>query len=485
MAKTSYPGSTGTRQTHGLARGISLPALFTFSFGTIIGVGWIIVLGSWLGGAGSMGAVIAFIGGAILMTLVGLCYAEVSTAFPSSGGELVYAYNIFGTRLAFVAGWFLLLIYIAVTAFEAVAVGWILSVLLPATRGPELYSIAGQPVHAGSLVIGLALMALMGWLNYRGGGASARFQSVMTVILVALTVVFVFAGFWSGKAENLEPLFITGAEAGWAGGILAILVTTPFWFAGFNVIPQGIAERAPGTSLRVAGLLIALAVMAAAVFYILVILAAALSAPRTVLLESSLPAAAAFEAAFGSRLMRDVVLLAGLMGLLTTWNAVYFAGTRVLFALGNSHLIPPMFGRVSSRFGSPVLAVLAIGVIGGAMALLGPGVVNPIVGSVGICFVALFILVCIGLIRLRRVNPELPRPFRLPFGIPIAVLTIALSLPVLVYGILEPYGSDGVPIQWIILVTWALLGVAAWFAGSGWRRGISDEERTRRINDTF
>ncbi len=151
-----------------LEKELKLRNFFTLSLGTIIGVGWITVLGTWLREAGSLGTVFAFMGGGFFMALIGLCYAEVAAMYPVSGGEVAYAYEIFGLRTSFASGWFLALSYIATVGFEVVSVGWILSALAPGIEGPVLYRVLGDDVHLGSLVLGLGVMALITRINYRG-----------------------------------------------------------------------------------------------------------------------------------------------------------------------------------------------------------------------------------------------------------------------------------------------------------------------------
>lgn len=350
------------RQT--LRRELSLRNLFTLSFGTIIGVGWITVLGSWLSGAGA--------GGGLVMLLIGLCYAEVATMYPVSGGEVAYIFEMFGLEISFFAGWFLALNYIATTAFEAISVGWILSALFPGIEGPVIYSILGTDVHLVSLLIGLGIMAVITMINYRGAKSTARFQDVMTLALVLLAVVFFVAGIAWGDVSNMEPLFVEApAGGGVLMGVLAVFATTPFWFAGFDTIPQAMGEKAEDASLRMLPKVMILSILFALLFYALVIIAATMALPRAELLALDLPAAGALEAAFGSPLMGKIVLIAGLCGLITTWNAIFFGASRVIFALGRAHMIPHQFSRVHKTFASPAAAVLFVGLIGGAMAFLG------------------------------------------------------------------------------------------------------------------
>ena len=90
-----------------LKKGIGKVAMFSLAFGSMIGVGWVTAMGSWLFDAGPLGAVIAFILGGLLMLAIGFCYAEVTAALPLSGGEVAYAYKAYGSTKAFIVGWFL------------------------------------------------------------------------------------------------------------------------------------------------------------------------------------------------------------------------------------------------------------------------------------------------------------------------------------------------------------------------------------------
>jgi len=333
-----------------LSQAISGSGFFALGFGTIIGVGWIIVLGDWLRQAGPLGAILAFLAGGLVMTVVGLCYAELATFLPVSGGELAYAYEAYGVKACFATGWALALVYIAFTAFEAVSLAWVLGTLLPGIQGPTLYVSRGEPVGLGSLLLGLGGMGLFTGLNYRGAKSAARTQTILTYTKIGVSALFITAGIAGGAVFNLQPLF--AGRTGWRG-ILAVFLTTPVWFGGFNVIPQAMEERSPGTSLRTVGRVIILSLGLATAFYCLIILASSMTTPWQGLLTMDLPAARAFEVGLRSTLLAKVVLLAALLGLIATWNAVFFAAARVLFALGRARIIHPSFGKIHPAYGSP------------------------------------------------------------------------------------------------------------------------------------
>jgi basic amino acid/polyamine antiporter, APA family len=463
-----------------LSRAISGSEFFALGFGTIIGVGWIIVLGDWLRQAGPVGAILAFIAGGLVMTVVGLCYAELATLLPVSGGELAYAYETYGVKACFAAGWALALVYIGFTAFEAVSLGWVLGALLPGIEGPTLYLSRGEPVRLGSLLLGLGGMALFTYLNYRGARSAARTQKLLTYTKIGFSAVFIIAGIIGGSTVNLHPLF---AERTPWRGILAVFLTTPVWFGGFNVIPQAMEERAPGTSLRTVGLVIILSLGLATVFYCLIILASSMTMPWQSLVRLDLPAAGAFQIGLGSTLLARVVLLAALLGLIATWNAVFFAAARVLFALGRARIINPSFGAIHPVHGSPAAAVLFVGAVGTCAVFIGRSAIIPIVNVGATCLAGAFLLTCLSVIRMRRLAPDRPRPYSVPGGTWTAGIAVLFCLGILGLSLFQPYADakGRMPLEWIFLGLWIVMGTLFWRYAHRNRDEVSAQERRRLI----
>jgi amino acid transporter len=450
-----------------LARELHARQFFTLAFGAIIGVGWLVVIGEWLEQAGPAGATLAFLLGGALMMLVGLCYAEMATLLPVSGGEFAYAYEAFGLDASFVAGWLLTLAYIATTAFEAISVGWILSALVPAFRGATT-----DPA------IGLGGMAFLTLVNHRGARSSALFQDLATWGLVALSIVFIAAGLLAGDSGNLRPFF--PEDASWSG-MLSVLVSTPFWFAGFNSIPQLMEEKAPGVSLRVVARSLLLAIGAAGIFYCLVIVACSMTMPWREILVLDLPAATAFENGLQSPVLAKVVLLAALLGLVTTWNAVFLCGSRVAFSLGRARILPAMFGRIHPRFQSPSVAVAFTGMVAGLLVFLGRPALLHLVNVAATCLAFGFVLTSVAVLRLRRSRSEADRPYAVPGGRATALLASCGSFLVLLLSLYLPYQGGGFPIEWGILLAWIGLGVGFWLGGRSIRESLPEAERRERI----
>ena len=466
-----------------LGKDIKLRQLLTLGVGSIIGAGWLVILGSWLGNAGAAGALLAVIGGASLMVLVGLCYAEVATMYPVSGGEVAYAYEIYGLEVCFATGWFLALGYIVVAAFEAISLGWVLSALIPGIGGPVIYSFLGHEVKLLSLLAGLAIMAAIGVVNYRGAKATATTQEVLTYLFAAAAALFIVAGLVRGDVANLEPYFVKDAGGQIWPGIMAVLVTIPFLFAGFDSIPQAMGEKEADAPLHKAGRVIVFSVIGAGIFYALVLVSTAMTIPRSNMMVLDLPVAGAFEAAFDSPWLAKAVLVAGLIGLITTWNAVYFAAARVIFALGRARIIPLGLGRVHRRVRAPSNAVLLVGIAGALLTFLGRNAIIPLANVSTFSLAIVFFTVCVGLIRQRRRQPHHARPFRVPGGLAIPAGAVMMTLFMIFITLQQAYANaaGAFPIEWIIIIIWSALGLLFWLAASRVRATVTESERREFI----
>ena len=473
---SGQPGAEGGREE--LGRGIRLRSLFSLAFGTIIGVGWITVMGAWLSGAGAVGAIIAFVLGGLGILAIGLCYSEMAAAYPVTGGEVAYVFEAWGARWSFAAAWFLAFSYIFTTSFEAISVEWVVSALVPGFGGPVIYTLLGQEVRLWSLALGLAVMAAITFINYRGGKTAAWFQDLMTAGLIILTLIFVVAGVVGGSVANLEPMFSGTTPGAALVGVGIVLGTAAFWFAGFDTIPQAMEEVEEGAKLRLLPSVMGASILFALVFYCLVILATAMSMPRAELLASELPAAAAIEAALGSPFLGRIVLFAGLCGLITTWNAIFFASTRIVFAMARAHMIPHRLARVHDRYGSPSAAVIFVAVMGSVGALFGRNAILVIVGGAAISAMIVFLVVVLGVLRLRKTRPDHPRPYTVPGGRGFLVLSAVIALGLLGASIWEPFHGAGgrIPAEWIVLVVWAALGLVFYRAAAPLRREVSDRK---------
>ncbi|MBK8249607.1 MAG: APC family permease [Gemmatimonadetes bacterium] len=466
-----------------LKREVGAFQFFAFAFGAVVGVGWAVVLGDWLRQAGPIGAVLGLAAGGLFIILIGLCYGEIAALIPGSGAEMAYAYEVIGERSGFLMGWFLAFIYLTVGGFEAISIGWILGALAPGVEGPVLYTSLGSEVRAGTLAFGVLGTVALGWLNVRGIKASGKAQDALVGVLLVMAVVFLLSGFVRGDVANLQPYFVRSASGSIWPGVLALFMTASFWFGGFNVVPTMMEERADSTSYAKVGRMIVLAIVIGIVFKTGVVISAAMTMPWGELVGANIPAATAFEKAFGSVFLAKLVLLTALLALLSTWNAMIICSSRVLYALGRAHFILPFLGRVHPQHGSPANAIIVSCAGALLVTLLGRNAILPIVNSAAACLAAGYMVSCWAVISLRRSRPDAPRPFRVPGGVPTVVIALASAAFSFGLALYQPWADakGRLPLEWIMLVAWAAIGAVAWMVAARVRAGFDRETRRRII----
>ncbi len=458
---SNFPGTTtasGGPTMGTLAKTIGTGGFFALSFGSIVGSGWVLVLGEWLKAAGPGGAIIGFAAGGLLMILMAGAYAELASRFPRAGGEFVYILEGLGPRTAFLMGWLLTLSFVAFTAFEAIALAWFIETLIPPIRGSAVYAILGQEIHVSALVLGLGGAAFFTVLNYVGSQHAILFQRVVTYAFIACAIGLIAAGLIFGNPANIRPLFEARSGRSWLTGVFWIFATSMVFLNGFQSAVYAIEERAVGIGVgKVVGAMIA-GVGAAALFYCLLILSASSAAPWQSLVERDLPSAAAFGALTRSGILSTVVLVVAAISLLKTWNAMHLSAARLILAQARLGFLPTRLSKVHPIHGTPSAAVIFTGICTVVGVLLGRGAIVPIVNMSAVCSTTAFILCLIVLLRLRRSGAAAPT-FRLSGGTPVVSLAIAGALAAALMALFEPFITAArVPLEWYLLVGWALVG---------------------------
>src|SRR5271163_3187723 len=276
-----------------LARKLRLTDYFTLGWGTMVGVGWLVVMDDWLLRGGSLGAVLGFaIGGALLFP-IGWVYGRLVAAMPDAAGEIAYTAAAFSRPVSFSTGWMMMLAYFIVCPWEAVAVGRIAGYILPSLDSMEIYSIADRPVYLPHLLIGLGLTALLTTLNYRGIRLSATFQNWTSFGTLALFIVFVALGASRGSPQNFPPLFTHAPLV----SFLLVVQIVPYFMTGFESIGKAAEESASEFGGQGFQKAIGMAVLAGILFYTIIIAAVALVAPWRDLTGDKFMTAVAFQRA--------------------------------------------------------------------------------------------------------------------------------------------------------------------------------------------
>ena len=480
MRNSSLTATPNDTEVYQLKKDIKLTQLFTYSFGFLVGFGWIILTGQWISTAGGGGAALAFFLGGVLLIPIGLCYVELATAFPYPGGEFVYAFHAFGKVIAFIAGWVLLFLFVSLTAFETVAAAWIVTILFPSLSGIHLYQVFGFDMTSGMfLIMTLGSITITG-VNYLGSRMMANAQDFVTYILVATTLAIILCGLFLGSVENLDPMVHSDKSSWPLFGIISVFITTPIWYAGINALPQALSELQTHPKPKTLSRLITYMLLGSSLFYVLIILAVAMSSSRQEIIGVDFATAFAIENIFASEFAGKFVLGAGLLGIISTWNAAHFAASRVLFALSRSHLVSAGFSKIHRHFGCPHIAVLFVGITGLMGASGGTPMIGAIVSSGVIVVSILFVLSCCSLFHLRKLNPGASHKYRVP-GYPwLPLFALFYAGCTVVFALIVTWAtrtSGSMPIEWLVLIIWSILGVLMWASAKSRRDSISENDR--------
>ena len=424
--------------------------ILALAFGAMIGWSWVVLTGAWIGSAGTMGAITAFVIGGVAILLISLIYAELASALPFAGGEHVYSERALGSGASFICTWGIILGYASVVTFEAVALPTVLDSLIPGLDQVYLWQIAGWDIYLSWVLVGVLGAAIMTVVNVLGVRMVALVQSVVVIAILLVGVLLVSGAVVTGDISNMQPLFKDGVA-----GITLVLVMVPFMFVGFDTIPQ-VAEEVD-LPFRDIGVVLIASVAMAIVWYGLIILAVGLVLDPTAIDASTTVTAEANARIYGE-VGGIVLLVAGLAGIITSWNAFILGGSRAIYALANSGLLPKFLGQLHPKYHTPTNAIVLLGVL----SALGPFFGRPALvwvvnaGSLGI--VIAYVMVTWSFLVLRNREPSLDRPYKVPFGQFVGSLALVLAIGMT---LLYLPGSPAAllwPQEWGIIIAWIILG---------------------------
>ena len=336
-----------------LARKLSLWNYFALGFGTMIGTGWVVVINDWLGRGGSVGAMLGFALGGILLLPVSYVYGEWVKRLPDASGEAAYTAQVFPPFVSYITGWIMFLAYFIVCPWEAVAVGKLAAFLFPQLDRWELYRVAGEPVFLSRLVLGAALTLFLAWLNYRGIRASATFQNWTTTTLLVMFLFLVAISGDSGQVANLKPYFSHAPIV----SVLLTLQIVPYFITGFESVPKAAEESHPGFPPGDFFKAIAMALLVGTTFYVTALGMVCYIVPWPSVVGQRFATAIAFERGTHFAWISRLILGISFVGLLQVFNGNFVAATRLLFAYGRRGTVPSLFAKINARHLTPSVAI--------------------------------------------------------------------------------------------------------------------------------
>lgn len=424
----------------------------TLAFGAMIGWSWVLMTGVWLSDAGSLGTLIAFAVGGFAVALIGLTYSELAAAMPKAGGEHIYTQRALGHRWSFACTWALLFSYVNVCLFEAVALPSAVEYLFPEIRLGTLWTFLGSDVDLGFVLLGAGAAAAVAWINVLGIRTAAFMQTLVTGLIILSGALLISGAAAFGNLENTQPLIATPAS-----GILAVLIMVPALLVGFDVIPQSAEEI--DLSPNQIGRLLVISVACAVGWYVLIAFAVGLGLTSEQQASSEMATADAARALWQQPWAGTLLVLGGIGGILTSWNAFIVGGSRVLYALARSGHVPAVFGKLHPTYKTPWVGIATIGVLSMIAPLFGKTILVWLINSGSFATTIAFLFVAISFLVLRHREPDMPRPFEVSHPRLVGYGAVTLSLGLIAAFL--PWSDSALqwPEEWLTIVVWSTLGI--------------------------
>jgi len=494
--------------------------LMSLGIGAIIGAGIFVLTGQVASANAGPAIMLSFVVAGIACALAGLCYAELASTMPVSGSAYTYAYGTLGEVFAWIMGWLLVLEY--GVAASTVAVGWsgyVVSILsdfgisqqiFPTIQyaggeGPQWATPLVQLVQdAGAttfpmtgtfnLVAAIGIAAVCGLLVL-GVSESASINNAIVVIKIIVLLTFIAVGVSYVNPANWQP-FIPPAEGPGefgVGGIFRGAAIIFFAYVGFEAVSTAAAEaKNPSKDVPI-GILGALFVctliymaVAAVMTGVVPYLELASPAPIAVAIDrmglewADLPIILADGSPMN--LISFLIKIGAITGLSSVMLVLCYGQTRVFYTMARDGLLPKAFAVIHPKYRTPWIGTIVLGIlISVAAAFLPISILGDLV-SLGTA--TAFSIVCLSVIVLRVSHPEMPRPFRVPGGIPTAVAGIAACL-FLAYNNLVPmfqHAAEDNPLPLMLLGGYAAVGAVLYAAYGFWNsklaKGIDITEET-------
>jgi len=440
----------------GLHRCLSAWDLAFLGIGAIIGTGIFVLTGIAAATMSGPAVILSFVIAGLACAFAALAYAELSAAIGGCGSAYGYSYVAFGELFAWIIGWDLLLEYGISVA--AVANGWsgyfnnaLTAIGLPLpemlTKAPKLGGLINLPASA-------IILLLMGLLII-GVKHSAKTNNAMVFVKLITITVFIAVAVFNVNPANWSPFMPYGwfetLPDGKTTGVLAGASLVFFAYVGFDAVSTA-AEEAKNPQRDLPFGIVA-SLIFCTIIYIVVSGLLTGVVPYTDLNVSS-PVAHALSL-IGINWASALIATGVIAGLTTVMLVLYYALTRIIFAMSRDGLLSPFFSEINPKTQTPVRVIVLCGIIISLTAGFMP--LGDLAELVNIGTLAAFVLVCLGVLILRIVKPDMPRPFRAPFH-PLFPILGMLSC-----GSLMAFLPA---LTWLRFVIWLVLGLIIYFAYS-------------------
>jgi APA family basic amino acid/polyamine antiporter len=440
----------------GLARSLGPIDLLAIGIATIVGSGIFVLTGNAAAEYAGPGVAISFAIAGLAAGTTALCYAELASMIPVSGGTYSYAFAVLGPFLGWIIGWDLLLEYLF--GGSVVAVGWS-GYLENSLEGAGIglpHDLANGAFAGGVIdVPAIALVAIVTALLVLGTRESATTTTVIVALKVTVLLLFVGVGAFYIASANLQP-FVPANIGGFgnfgASGVVRAAGLLFFAFIGFDLVCTSAQEARNPRRTGPIGVLGSLGLATLLYIAVALVMTGLIDYHK---LDVSSPLSTALGPYPSLHWLTNTIDLVALLGLGSTVLVVLYGQARILMRMGEDGLLPSFISSVSPRTRTPYKATIVCGLVAALIAGLLP--ITTLATLVSIGTLAAFIVVSSAVLVLRRTRPDLERPFKLPFGPVIPVLAVVLSLGVIAT----------LPLITVLrFAVWLMIGLAIYFVYS-------------------
>jgi len=471
----------------GLKRVLGAGGLVALGVGVIIGAGLFSVTGIVAGEHTGPGIVISFAIAAVACAFAGLCYAEFASMLPISGSAYTYSYFTMGELIAWIIGWDLVLEY--AVAAVAVSISWsrYFCVMMADIGLPLSPALTACPADGGVFNLPATLLVvILSLILVSGTRGSSRFNDLMVILKIAVVLSFIVIGLMYIRTENLTPFIPentgTFGQYGWSGVLRGAAIVF-FAYIGFDAVSTAAQEaKNPKRNMPI-GILGSLVICTILYMLFAFVMTGVVNYKAYLGADNIAPAATAV-ANMGPMGADGVVtpafpwlnrgiIVAILLGYTSVVLVMLLAQSRVFYSMSRDGLLPPLFSHLHKRFHTPARSNLLFMVIIGLLAgIVPPGIAGEMT-SIGTLFA--FALVCLGVIVVRRTQPDAPRGFKTPF-----VPYIPAAGVVCCVGMMLFLPAD----TWIRLVMWMVIGIDI-YSYYGVRHSVIGGGTVRRHGQTI
>ncbi len=429
------------------SRELGLLEATTLGVGAMIGAGIFILSGMAAGIAGPA-AIISYVLCGLMTLFTALSYSELSSSIPLAGGGYTFVHQGLGGYIAFLNGWALIFGSVVACALYALGFAEHFNPLL------DLVVKVSPPVKFSAFAIALLLLLI----NIKGTKESGKTQNFFTITKVVMLIIFIGLCIPFFRPENFKPLAPFGFT-----GIISATALIYISFFGFELISSASEEiKNPKKTVPKA---ILLSLFIPTLIYVAVVLVSVGILDYQTLGTSAAPLVLIAQKVLGSYGLL-FVLIAGLLSTISALNATVLAAARQTYAMGRDGYLPGKIFRLHPKFKTPYTAIAAVGVI--VLLFTLSGEVEFVAHLANFCYLFALILVNLSAIMLRKKEPRLKRPFKLPWHPVIPLLAIASNVLIL---------SFMSPRTYLLGAAWLGLGSLVYLAYSREQKETVEEHR--------